>query len=203
MTTIYMKLTDPAVASLLAKTFPGCNYHTATVHVSTGGMPLTSYWSGGTREYHKIIRLSDLAVFAVPENGSGFSQTDRVCGPAGLPVSLPAPDFAVVTHTQGSSKGIAISIHPDNAAKLLPAPIELSWAERVVLVATRSLKSSYAGISDYRYHEAHQDVGITRDDWDTAKAALIGRKLLNSAGAITTEGKNAAGTGDLYRLKRT
>ena len=38
--------------------------------------------------------------------------------------------------------------------------------------------------------------------WDATKAALIARKLLNAAGAITTEGRNAIGSIDLYRLRK-
>jgi len=203
MEPIYCKLSDPAVALLLSKTFPGLRLQQCGVNVhQRGGMPLTSCWSGGSKEYHKIVRLSDMAVFDVPENGSGFTQVDRTFGPAGLPVEMPAPGFAVVTHSTGCYKALSIHLHAENAAKMLPAPVEMTWAEKVVLTATRSLKSSYAGIKEYRYHEAHSDTGITRPDWDTAKAALIGRGLLNAAGAITIEGRNAAGSGSLWNLKQ-
>ena len=56
-------------------------------------------------------------------------------------------------------------------------------------------------INNYRFHEANRETGIDSGSWASAKAALIGRKLLNRAGAITVSGKNAAGHGGLYELK--
>lgn len=201
--TLFCKPTDPAVSMLLQKTFGATTLTKVAVTVyDSGGMSLTSYWSGGTRDYHMVVRLADMAVYTVPENGSGFATADLDWGSTGMPVDLPAPGYAVVTHTTGSYKAMSVCLHRDNAAKLLPAPCELAWAERVVLAATRCLKSSYGGVKDYRFTEARQQTGITRDEWDIARGVLIGRKLLNAAGAITIDGRNAAGAGDLYRLRR-
>ena len=57
--------------------------------------------------------------------------------------------------------------------------------------ATCSLKSSYGGVSNYRFHEARRYTGITAERYEAAKASLIARKLLNKAGAVTVEGQNA------------
>ena len=73
--------------------------------------------------------------------------------------------------------GITIYVRPENAVGMLPAPIELTWTEQVVLYACRSLKSSYAGISNYRLHEATRETGITGAEYELAKASLISRKL--------------------------
>jgi len=205
MQTLYMKPSDPTVAGLLARTFPGFSYREVKVSIhDAGGMGLQSCWDGGRRDTHRVIRLADMQTYQIPENGNGFTAADRAFGPAGFPLALPAPGFAVVTLTEGCYKGLTVHIHTENAVKMLPAPCEVSWAEKVVLTATRSLKSSYAGIKDYRYQEAHEATGITRAEWDAAKQALIGRRFLNVAGAITTEGRNAAGTWDVRdsRLKR-
>lgn len=98
----------------------------------------------------------------------------------------------------------ALHVHPSCLNKLmLPPKMEITWAEHVVLVATRSLKSSYAGISNYRLHEARSMTGITTQEWNDAVATLKSRKLLNAAGAITTAGKNTVGTLEgLWNLKR-
>ena len=69
--------------------------------------------------------------------------------------------------------------------------------ERTVLIATKSLKSSYGGVSNFRFHEANRSTGITLDRYNTAKSTLIGKKLLNAAGAVTIEGRNLAGSARL------
>lgn len=164
--------------------------------------PLTSmlsYWSGGSRDYWVIVDLATMRAATVPENGSGFVPDLNNVESA----MLPRPGFAVVCHSIfcGKDTGLTFYLHPDNAEKFLPPVVELSQQERIVLIATRSLKSSYAGISDYRFHEANRDTGITRQEWETAKADLIAKGMLNKAGAITTSGKNAAGSGGLWQMR--
>jgi hypothetical protein len=68
---------------------------------------------------------------------------------------------------------------------------ELDWTEKVVLVATRSLKPSYGGISNYRFHTACRETGITQGEWDAALTLLISRKLLKPSNAITDAGRSA------------
>lgn len=85
---------------------------------------------------------------------------------------------------------------------LIPPKPALAWAESVVLAATRSLKSSYAGIKNYRFYEAHERTGITETEWDSAKAVCIQKGLLNRAGAITDDGRNAIEWTRLESLKR-
>jgi hypothetical protein len=91
--------------------------------------------------------------------------------------------------------GLTFYVHPDNATKLLPAPqAELTAFEKIVLSATASYKSSYAGMD--RYEMARRDCRNgtpfpTRDDWALAKQTLINLGLLNKAGAITPAGRNA------------
>ena len=64
-------------------------------------------------------------------------------------------------------------------------------SERIVFSATVGLKASYGGDRDYRLNEAHRATGITRDEWDTAKAALILRGVFNRAGAVKPDWKRA------------
>ena len=91
----------------------------------------------------------------------------------------------------GQDMGIEILLRPENMAPLLPAPTDLSWQERIVLLATSACKSSYAGIKDARFHEASRQVGITRLEWDAALAACQERGLLARNKAITDAGRNA------------
>ena len=115
------------------------------------------------------------------------------------------PDgFACVEHSIfcGKDAGITIHIRPANSAGLLPAPVDLSREQRIVLVATRSLKNTYAGVSNYRFVEANRDTGISREQWESAKADLIARGLLDSRGALNVAGRNAAGQDSLYSFRR-
>ena len=197
MRTIYVKPNDPTVAGLIAKTFGAFSGRDVAVSVHDfGGLPLTSYWSGGTREYHKIVKLDDMTVVSVPENGSGYTGVDAKFGPSGLPLEMPAPGYAVVTLTDGSYKALAVHIHIDNSVKMLTNQADLTFDERTVLVATRSLKS-FARLKQAQYY-----TGITEQRYEAAKTSLIARGFLNRQGAITTEGKNQAGgyQNDLYRL---
>jgi hypothetical protein len=94
----------------------------------------------------------------------------------------------------GQRSYVHIFVPSGTLARYLPAVSEeLTDDESIVLCATACLKASYGGVSNLRYREAHRITSITEERWDTAKAALIDRKLLNRAGAITSKGRNAIG----------
>jgi len=196
METIYLQPTDETV-SLFKNVFSGYSGKMFQIEIHDNpGMHLDSYWSGGSRDYHKIVKLDTMQVLAVPENGSGFVPDV----PQEVEKAFPCPGYAVVTHTIfcGKDMGIRIHIHRENARKLVPAPLEISAEEKIVLIATRSLKSSYAGISNYRFQQANEETGITLAQWEQAKAECIRKGYLNKAGAITVAGRNAAGDKSLH-----
>lgn len=154
-------------------------------------------WSGGSRETYRIVRLVDGAAVAGSDDMSApwnRSRDDRA-------VTL-QPGFAVVCHSMfcGKDMGLTFYVHPADAAALLPAPsAELRDLEKLVLKATRSYKSSYAGkdryqmaCNDLRWDRSKPAIP-TRAQWEEARTALIGRGLLNKAGAITVAGRNAIG----------
>jgi hypothetical protein len=109
---------------------------------------------------------------------------------------------AVVEHSIhcGKDEGLTFYIHPSNAIGLIPAKVELTPYQRLVLVASHSLKSSYAGRDRYQMAqgEDHCTRALngsdypTRDQWREAQASLIAAGYLNRAGAITIKGRNAA-----------
>ncbi len=151
-------------------------------------------WSGGSRETYRVVRLADGAEIEPLRDQSPWDRARR-----DISVTL-EPGIAVICHSMfcGKDHGLTFYVHPSNAAQLLPAPsAELTDHEKIVLTATRSYKSSYGGKDryemaqgDYRYGDkAH--LYPTRAQWDAAKQSLIGKGLLNKAGAITTAGKNA------------
>lgn len=189
--------TAPEVQEIAKAAFPDYTGRKFSVTAFQGPMNLASYWDGGSRIYYAVVNLNTKKSVEIPQSGTMFDkQTYRM-------TTLP-PNLAVVAHSisMGKDSGITIHVNPENLSKMLPAPDEVTWAEKVVLSATRSLKSSYAGIKDYRFREALRDTSITRVEWDIAKASLIQKGMLNNAGSITDKGKNVIGWTDLYKLKR-
>lgn len=135
----------------------------------------------------------------MPENGTPFVNGGKIFKVGRLPENV-----ALVRHYHGRFESITIYLNPANLrTDLLPPKPALDWAQSVVLAATRSLKSSYAGIRNYRFQEAHERTGITEAEWNSAKDACIASGLLNRAGAITDAGRNAIEWTRLEALKRS
>ena len=156
---------------------------------------IVSYWDEGSRKYYALVQ-SDGTCEKFGDAGGPF-------GPASINLIV-APDSMVLVNSivGGKEYGVTFIVHPSVFPKYLnPAQDELPWAERVVLTATRSLKAYYAGDGNVRFHEAHRQTGITQSQWTDAKWSLIEKRLLNKAGAITPDGRNAAGSKQLFDLK--
>jgi hypothetical protein len=153
-------------------------------------------WSCGSVDRFRFIHL---------ETGKHVVASDNMSAPwdasrKDQTITL-EPGFAVVEHSifSGKDMGLTFYVHPDNAAKLLPAPAaELSAHESIVLAATCQYKSSYNGQDRYdmarpRSWERPELLAAypTREQWQTAKDSLIAKGLLNKAGAVTPKGRNA------------
>lgn len=198
---IYHVEADEFIKKLVSATFPGYTGRKYKLHVSDAPINCASYWDGGSRSYFRFINLASLEASQQLPAQSAFDTKI-----AGIDAVLVPPGFACIEHSifMGKDGGITIHIPPENAANLLPAPIILTQFEKIVLVATRGLKSSYNGIKDYRYQESHIQTGITHDEWCDAVMALMNRGLLSRAGAITPKGMNAiANEQSLMALKIT
>ena len=195
-----MELEPKQAQEIGRKVFPAYAGRKYSLQVREPGMSLTSYWDGGSRSYYRVVRLSDMQAVEVPQNGSGFDGH----GYGFTNEQLPQPGLMVVEHAIfcGKDFGLTFHVHQENAAKFLPADsaVTLTWEQRVVLTATRSLKSSYGGIKNFRFVQANDETGITLAQWEQAKGELIAAKLLNAAGAITVTGSNAAKDRDLWSL---
>lgn len=153
----------------------------------SGPMQLHSYWDGGSRDYFYFARLADMAIVELGSNHPVFES-----GRPNEIKTLPQ-GFVIVRHSIfcGKDMGIRIYANQGELTPLLPISTEsVTLDEKIVLYATRSLKNSYGGVSDCRFHSATRAVGITRERWEAAKTSLIERKLLNKAGAITADGRN-------------
>lgn len=198
--THYLTGREPLIQGICNAAFPG--YAGQKFKLRTAeSVDIRSSWDGGSRDYFVFVELSTLRATPQVPAQSAF---DRPL--AGHPEATVLPDgIACVEHSIfcGKDMGLTIIVNPSTMnPSFLPVQVELSRDERIVLAATAGLKSSYAGVKDYRFAESTRETGITRDRWDVAKSSCIGRKFLNAAGAITTEGRNAIGDQRLDRSLR-
>jgi hypothetical protein len=188
----------PEVQELARRAFPAYTGRRFVLEPFTHPLTATSYWDGGCRDYWCLVNLATNRTWMVPENGTPFVNHGKTFKIGRLPENV-----ALVRHYLGRFESVTIYLNPANLrADLIPPKPALEWAESVVLAATRSLKSSYAGIKNYRFHEAHERTGINETEWDSAKAVCIQKGLLNRAGAITDDGRNAIEWTRLESLKR-
>lgn len=188
MTTIHLEAA--MVPATLRAGYNGKSFKARVCETMT--IPMTAgLWNGGSRDTYRVVRIEDgMMVDAVNHNAAPWNGARQ-----DVVVKLES-GIAVVEHTIfcGKDMGLTFYVHPDNAAKLLPAPVELSGHERIVLRATVSYKSSYMGKD--RYQIARDNAGcpsdfLLRSEWEAAKQSLIARGMLNKAGAITPAGRNA------------
>ena len=101
----------------------------------------------------------------------------------GFELTLTPGQMVFKTSTSGYH---TLYAHPDDVAKMLPPPEELTRDEKIVLAATATY------ISSARLQEAQYYTDITHERYQSAKQSLITKKLLKKNGAITTKGRNAA-----------
>ncbi|MDE1767241.1 MAG: hypothetical protein KGI27_13365 [Thaumarchaeota archaeon] len=151
-------------------------------------------WSGGTRERFLLVRIVDGASLPiVDELSAPWSPGRKSCT-----VKL-EPGVMVARHSMfcGKDMGITFYMLAGDVTPMLPAPVDLSHLENMVLKYTAERKSSYNGQDRYAMAkddsrwEKSDTTFPTREQWDAAKAALIARGMLNKAGAITVAGRNA------------
>jgi hypothetical protein len=160
-------------------------------------------WDAGSRDIYEGLEMATGRVVSLVDTMSAPWDSSR----RDQTITL-RPGFCVVRHStfRGKDMGLTFIMRPSDAAPMLPAPVTLTDLDRCILAYTAGRKASYAGLD--RYGMAQQDHANSwatplhtvdpfpaRAAWDEAKATLIGRGLLNGAGAITPAGRNAIGGG--------
>lgn len=181
---------DPTVQKIIARSFPAFRKREVTI---SDQIPtkLDSYWDGGSKDEYVFLHLPTMTAVPVHTNHPVFESHQ----PSELPPGTLPPDTVIVMHSYfGQREYLTIYGHAEQFTKLLPAgETEFTTDEKTVLVYTQRLKACYGGVSNVRYREARRDKKIASEEaWETAKANLISRGLLNKSGALTTAGKNAA-----------
>lgn len=156
---------------------------------------LHNYWDGGSIDKIKFAKWNpEIEQWVIkeppPETKNPFNKI------AHETIDIPK-DILFVEHSifAGKDLGITIYMHPESiyAPLLLESETAepLSKWEKIVLLATRKYKSSYAGIKNYRFLQARRETGITRECWECTKEELIKKGYLTKKGSLTIKGKNA------------
>ena len=191
---------DSLAKEIALAAFPGYKGRKFKVEPFNGEFTFQgNYWSGGSRNYYKVLSLANFLEVELPRQNPL-----RDAGP--ITTNIPK-GICVVEHSIfcGKDHGITIHVHPENMAKLLPAgETELSREERIVLVATRSYKNSYAGETNCRFLEARRETGIDEGDYEAAKESLFTKGFLAKHGKsyrITNEGRNVIQQTSLHSLR--
>ena len=191
-----MYINNPEIQQIARIAFPNYSGRKFQVLAFSGPKNIHSYWDGGSRDSYVFVNLNTGKTMEVPENGTFY--TAAIGELKELPEGIVLVEHSIFC---GKDAGITVFVHPNNLTKMLPAPTEVNNNELIVLVATRSLKSSYGGILNYRFHEARQITGIGLISWEKARQSCIAKGLLNKSGAITDNGRNVAGNKQLYGMK--
>lgn len=186
------KKTDPALSEILKVAFPNCKLKQYTVEVSNTVPISGTYWSGGSRNSYVAVNLENMETLNLPHlNPPQFG------GPTENPIVNLLEQTCQVCVVKLSNVGmreyVTFYFAPDNVNKFLTdkSGDSLSNNEKIVLFATRNLKSSYAGIKNYRFNEANTYTGITLKQWNESVDSLIDKGLLRKNKSITPAGKNA------------
>ena len=173
--------------ALVRRAYPDCTKNCVTIYPCDENTEhnCASYWDSGYRDYFMFVELATGQQKQAPQQ----SMFDRKV--EGLDkVKLPRGTVIVVQHFMGTGKSVSIRMRQEDLNPTflpLPSP-ELSEAEKRCLYYTRSRKSSYGGIKEFRRHEA----GMSVEAWDAAKASLLTKGLLDKRGALTVNGRNVA-----------
>ena len=174
------------VRDIAAIAFPSYAGKKFAVDTIAGNIRLDSYWSGGSRDFYALIDMATGRGIPVPENGTPFSNDGQIFTLDRFPANV-----ALVQHTIfcGKDLGVTVLVHPDNLNRFaLPAPVELTLNQKIVLAFTNERKSSYNGRN--RQQMASGETGITAGQWDEAKAQCQAAGWLAKSGAITDAGRN-------------
>ena len=167
---------------------PPCMQHlhregrTQAVLTQTMSIPADAgTWSGGTRAIYEAVELATGRIVSITDTFSAPWDTSR----RHREITL-KPGFAILQSGTfcGKPGNVYLYVHPDSAMLRLPAPTELGPTLAKVLDVHSSL------ISSARADELRR-AGITAEQAETARLALVAQGYLKPRGGVTTKGKNA------------
>lgn len=138
-------------------------------------------WSGGTREVYEAVELASGRIVSITDTFAAPWDESR----RHREITL-KPGYAILQTGSfcGKPGNVYLYVHPDSAMLRLPAPASLGQIETKVLDVHSSL------ISSARAEELRR-AGITAEQAETARLALVAQGYLKPRGGVTTKGKNA------------
>lgn len=183
---MYVEKTDPLIKNICS--IIGYSGKSIQIKKFTGPKTLDSYWDGGSRDVFYFLELATGKCLRVESNHPVF-EANKPRELKDLPEGVVLVEHSIFC---GKDIGITIFAKEENLTKVLPSGSkeEVSEKEKIVLSLARGLKSSYAGISDYRCYEAVRRFNLTKEEYYEVKKQLIGKGFLNKNGAINVKGRN-------------
>lgn len=163
------------------KTFKAIVTDTITVPQDAG------VWSGGSRDTYSFVELATGRSVPSPCQQPSPWNKERQEFSSPLPVGI-----AMVMRSWfcGKDMGLTFYVHPDSAAKLLPAATaELTETQKMVLNATASLKSSYNGKDRYENSKPYDSMSHAEVEARLAKVEAI---FAASGNVVLKSGKRAS-----------
>lgn len=188
MTTLYFNLNDNQLIKEVVKAaFPELPRGTK-IQVTWGmsRMNLTGWWDEGNCNRYSLVNLSTLEAKLIPtahpffeaENHAKYKDVELKEG------------FVAVQYRMGWS-GNHVTVFTSATAPVLSSGEEISEDLTMLLLCTKSLKSSYAGISDYRAYSLKEKFGWTAAKVQNLRNEAISKGLMSKNKALTINGKNA------------
>ncbi len=174
---------DPSAMAIFRRAFPSTNFRSINVEAFRGPMSLNSYWDSGYRDFFAVVRISDGELLTkVAQNGTPYDGKNYELS------ALPDGYAVAVHHYAGQRQTGSLYLNAANITAMLPAPTaDLTFEEKAVLLVTSGLKS-------FARRDEAACMGVKSEAYETALSGLKAKRLLNSAGAITIEGRNLART---------
>ena len=186
-------LRDPIIKRVLEASFPGYTGRNITIEL-TNTFRLDQSWFEGSRTTWRAVTRDGKLLDPGLSFSSGIFNNPIANQFIDIPVNT-----IIVQHIifQGKDLGLYVLIRPDEFNKdILPITEDINEYEKIVLEHTRSLKSSYGGIKNYRFYEANRKTNITLENWNNAIETCITKGLLAKNKAITPKGYNAISGGN-------
>lgn len=185
--TLFFTDPPPELARIFKFAFPSYKGRKFKLRAQDYPVSVRSYWDGGSRTQYRFVR-ADGQVISAPSSHPIFENHISGVDSVTIPHGVVLVEHAIFC---GKDMGLTAVIPSDRIAGYLPPAETVTTQEGIVLAYTSALKNTYGGQKNIRFTSANRSEGITAEEWETAKLALIERKLLRKNGAVTPEGRNA------------
>jgi hypothetical protein len=186
MQTVHFDLSDSREIKQVCKAaFPKYRGRKFKVNYDVKTMSVRSYWDGGSKTSYALVRLHDLSVRHAPTSHPVFDHVDVDVDNVIIP-----DGFVIVGHSIFCGKDMGLTIYTPITAPLLPDNGQVSDELMMLLLATAGLKSSYAGIRDYRKNALMQTLDYTSKQVDDLRQQAMTLGYMAKNKAITVSGRN-------------